>query len=96
LSSSCSSAGSSPERFRASSKALAADFCEWKREKLSVSRRRPNDLEVKMINNVAGSAAEIAIDLPALRRDIAHLTETMRGMVEHQNPGGRDSRLRRG
>ena len=37
-----------------------------------------------MTNNVAGSAAEIAVDLAALRCDIGHLTETMRDMVEHQ------------
>ncbi|MCI4678941.1 hypothetical protein K9U39_08785 [Rhodoblastus acidophilus] len=37
-----------------------------------------------MTNNVAGSVAEIGADLAALRRDIAHLAETMRGTAEHR------------
>lgn len=37
-----------------------------------------------MTDHVAGSVAEIRADLAALRRDIAHLAETMRGTVELQ------------
>ncbi|MGO8738477.1 DUF883 family protein [Rhodoblastus sp.] len=37
-----------------------------------------------MTPKVDGATADIGADLAALRRDIAHLTETMRGMVEHQ------------
>lgn len=37
-----------------------------------------------MTNTIAGSAADIGADLAALRRDVAHLAETMRGVLETQ------------
>jgi ElaB/YqjD/DUF883 family membrane-anchored ribosome-binding protein len=37
-----------------------------------------------MTNTIAGSAAEIGADLAALRRDVSHLAETMRGVLESQ------------
>jgi ElaB/YqjD/DUF883 family membrane-anchored ribosome-binding protein len=37
-----------------------------------------------MTNTIPGSAADIGADLAALRRDVAHLAETMRGVLETQ------------
>jgi len=37
-----------------------------------------------MTNNVEGPVAEVGAELAALRRDIAHLAETILGMAEHQ------------
>ena len=37
-----------------------------------------------MTDHVSGSVAEIGADLAALRRDIAHLAEAIRGTAEHQ------------
>ena len=37
-----------------------------------------------MTPNVEGATADIGADLVALRRDIAHLAEAMRGLVEAQ------------
>jgi len=37
-----------------------------------------------MTDHVAGSIAEIGADLAALRRDVAHLADTMRAAAERQ------------
>lgn len=37
-----------------------------------------------MTNTISGPAADIGADLAALRRDVAHLAETMRGVLETQ------------
>jgi ElaB/YqjD/DUF883 family membrane-anchored ribosome-binding protein len=37
-----------------------------------------------MSDNIAGARADIGSDLAALRRDIAHLADAMRGLVEVQ------------
>ncbi|WP_294535386.1 hypothetical protein [uncultured Rhodoblastus sp.] len=37
-----------------------------------------------MSDNIAGARADIGADLNALRRDIAHLADAMRGLVEAQ------------
>jgi ElaB/YqjD/DUF883 family membrane-anchored ribosome-binding protein len=37
-----------------------------------------------MSDNIAGARADIGADLAALRRDIAHLADAMRGLVEVQ------------